>query len=689
MKIRAFALLIITLALAGLSSLRAQSPKEELKDILTQGKAAWATNGDREGAATKVLQVINALEPSAKTLDAGWQQVLCEAYSWMATLDDRVVATRPRATKWLESLLDLSPDFELDKQMTSSRLQASFDSVRGAKLCKVTLKVDPAGGVLSLDGKPLAASTASNRYFLPGNHTLAYAKPGYQTLEQQLTLATGAKDAKAIEMKLERTSSAITVFTSPIGAEIWLDGKRQGISKGMAPPEAREIAETAGLRLDQMSAGFTLADMGRGVHVLEVKMPCHRPMRLNIKEDLTFPFRDLDLNAVKLEPSRATLTVLSSTPGGELFLSGKSFGPVPVKDLSICAEPYDLQIRYKEGSFTQKINPEEGKGLTITARPKPRLIYIGFEGSDDFAGRDRILGMLNGLGERLGQVAWATAAKGEKPQECLTRIQAAKDTELLLRARPIPGKPIHQIELVLSTLTGQEERMIVKPLENDPLATLVARMERSLNLSEPWAGITLVDYPGSGPLVLQADAAALKAGIKPLKPLLQANGKAVASVLDFKRALREAQGGKLSVSQGEAPVTLTVTQQALELPVSAADLSYPFVLSDLRLRYNAAAGSEEAALLRLHQALALMHFREFDKALEVLRDARTSSIQGVCQGTLDFYTGVCLLRMGNVYLSESQQSFNQALKYPQATLFGPEGPLLAPLARQQLEDLKP
>jgi hypothetical protein len=62
--------------------------------------------------------------------------------------------------------------------------------------------------------------------------------------------------------------------------------------------------------------------------------------------------------------------------------------------------------------------------------------------------------------------------------------------------------------------------------------------------------------------------------------------------------------------------------------------------------------------------------------------------QGESQGTLDYYTGLCLLRLGNAYTSEAIQSFTQALKYPSATLFGPEGPLLAPMAKQALEDLK-
>jgi hypothetical protein len=135
-------------------------------------------------------------------------------------------------------------------------------------------------------------------------------------------------------------------------------------------------------------------------------------------------------------------------------------------------------------------------------------------------------------------------------------------------------------------------------------------------------------------------------------------------------------------------ITLPLSRQALEIPTNSTRFSYPVVLADLRLRSMGAQG-DEAGMLRLNQALALMHFREFDKALEVLRDTRVTLAQGVCQGTIDFYTGLCLLHMGNVYLSEAQQAFTQAMKYPQATLFGPEGPLVAPLAKQALEDLRP
>ena len=679
-------LLFAAMALAGLSPVRAQDPA--LKDTLVQAKAAWASQGDRDSAYAKLTQVIAALEPSSGKLSAPWKQVLCEAYNWIAALDDRLPANRARAPKSLEALLDLNPDFELDHAVTNARLQAVFDGLRAAKLVKVKLNLDPATGTLTLDGK-IPLSNDPVRFLAPGAHTLTYAKPGYQSQELHLDLAL--KEAKSVDLKLVRTSSTITVFTSPAGADLVLDGKTVGTTRGIASSAFQTYADKAGVLLDQLSEGFILTGLAAGKHMLEVKLPCYKTRRLQIGEGFTTPFADHDLEPVKLEPSRGSLTIQTTSPGGELFLSGKSMGQVPVKDLQVCADAFDLLVRFPEGSFTQHIEIQEGKALSLTVRPKPRLTYIGFEGDQPFAGRDRILGMLGNLGARLTQVAFLTAAKGETPQACLARLQANHESELVLKARPVPGAPIHQVELILSTLSGEEDTLVVKPLEDDPLGALASRLEGTATLTQPWAGLTLLDLGAkagfNGPWVLTADAAALRAGVKPHLPILSVNGKPVPTIQAFLKALRESPEGKAVINQGEAPITLAVTQQPLELPVNAPGLSYPFILADLRLRASGATG-EDASILRLQRGLALIHFGKYDKALEVLRDAHLASVQGVSQGTLDFYTGVCLLHMGNVYLPEAIQAFNKALKYPQATLFAPDGPLVAPLARQALEDLK-
>lgn len=665
-------------------NLSAQDPA--LKETFQQAKVLWGTQGDREGASAKFEQILSALEPRGKTLEGEWLQMLCETYNWLAVLDDRTPAKKARAPKDLEALLELNPDFEVDRNLTSARLLAHFEALRTSKLVRVKLVLEPEGGTLTLDGKPRPKGTQL-KYLSPGSHRIAYAKAGFQPIEQQVDLAL--KETKSLELKLVRNSSTITLHTSPAGVEILLDGKSLGKTSGQAAPEARPLAEKAEVSLEQLAGPFVISDLAAGSHILELRAPCFRTRRIDLDATYATPFQDHLLEAYRLEPSRGALTVNTTSPGGELFLNGTSQGPIPVKDLQVCSGTYDLQVRFPAGGFSQRVEIPEGQAATVLARPKARMVFLGLEGTDEFAGRDRLQRFLETLGERLKTLAFTVIAPGEDTQTTLARLKASKEAELTLLARPVPGKPIHEVELVVSTLQGEEDHSVVKPLEQDPLEALADRLNRIPLLSQPWGGLNLLDLPGeAGPWVLQADELALRAGVKTGKAITQVNGKPVANTAAFRQALVEAPGDRITLSQGDAPLQLTLTQQALEIPLNASNLCYPSLLAELRLRYLAAKG-DEAGLLRLNQALALMHFRMFDRAMEVLRDARVVGSQGVSQGTLDYYTGICLLRLGNVYVPEAIQAFNQALKYPQATLFGPEGPLVAPLARQALDDLKP
>ena len=658
-----------------------------LRETFLQAKALWGTQGDKDGAMGRFEQVVGVLEPKARTLDAEWTQVLCESYNWLAVLDDRTPAKRARVQKDLESVLALNPDFDIDRNLTNPRLQGVFDGLRSARLARVKVTLKPEGGLFSLDGKPSTVPPGGVKYLAPGTHTVAYARPGFQAVEQHVELSL--KDARNLDFTLTRTSSTVTFSTFPTDVEVLLDGKSVGFTRGQASASARPAAEKLGLTPEQLSSDFMLPELSPGKHLLELRAGCFQTRRIALGENLATPFADHVLEPVKLEPSRGLLSADSSTPGGELFLSGKSYGPLPVKDLAVCAGAYDLQVKFPAGGFSQRVDLAEGKALALQIRPKPRLAYVGFDGADDFAGRERILAMLQGLGERLKEMAFLLPQAGEAPQDAIKRLRTSREAEMTLVARPVPGKPIHQIELVIATTTGEEERYVVKPLETDPLESLVTRMNTPVAIQEPWVGLSLLDVPGEpGPWVLQADAGAQKAGVKPLRAIVSVNGKPVPNVQSFRKLLADSHGEKLILSQGEAPVTLVPALQPVEIPVNGSGLCYPFLLADLRLRSLGARG-DDTALLKLEQALALMHFRRYDKAMETLRDARMSTTQGVSQGTIDYYTGICLLRLGNVYLTEATQALGQAAKYPNATLFGPDGPMVSILAKQALEDLKP
>lgn len=678
---RRFRLLpVLLLGLMAVQGLQAQDPA--VKEAFLQGKALWATQGDREGATARFETVVAALAPKAPALDPSAAQMLCESYNWLAVLDDRSPATKARAQERLQALLDLNPDVELDRSLTSQRLLGLFDRLRNEKLAQVKLTYDPSGGTLTVDGAPVAALA---RKFLPfGSHKLVYARPGYAPAEALVELAP--RDTKAVDFKLTRVSSTLTFYVQPSGAEVFLDGRSLGRTQGVAGAEALDVAIPAGLRPEDLSAGFVIGDLKAGRHELELRAPCFRTKRLEIAASFATPMADHVLKAIRMEPSRGTLTVTSAWPGGELFLDGQDRGPLPIKDLPVCTGTYDLLVRFPSGGAAQRLVVAEGAAVTLEVQPKPRLAFLGMEGGTSFTGRDRILDLLQKLGERLHRLAFLPPRAGESPRDAMARLRAAHEAELFLLAVPVPDTVVHQVELVLSTPDGETERTVVQPLEEDPLGPFVARLDAAPPFRRPGLGATLLDLPGEpGPWVLAASQAALKAGLQLHRPILRVDGKPVADGA----ALRQALAGRdrVTLVQGAGEITLPVEQEPLELPLDSAALAYPAVLAQLRLAYLGAKG-DEAGLLKLAIGLALMHFQKFDKAVEILRDARMAATEGVGQGTLDYETGLCFLRLGSAYHSEAAQAFRQALKYPQATLFGPDGPLVAPLAKQALEDLK-
>jgi hypothetical protein len=653
-----------------------------LKDTFLQAKALWATQGDREGATTRFDTVVAALAPKGAGLEPEWVQVLCESYNWLAVLDDRSAQNKARAQVRLQALIDLNPDFDLDRALTSQRLAAVFDRMKGEKYALVKLSYAPEGGRLLVDGRP--GAPLSRKYLPFGTHKLAYARPGHTTAEISLDL--GPRDVKSADFKLTRTASTITLYVQPSDVEVLLDGQSLGFAIGKAGSDAAPLALPLGLRPEDLSAAFVIPELAPGKHRLELRAPCFRAKVLDLGENLATPAADHTLEPIRMAPSKGALSVSSVWPGGELFLSGQSRGPLPVVDLPVCSGSYDLLVRFPAGGFSQRVTVEDGKSVRLEARPKPRLAFLGLEGGE-FTGRARFLAQLESLGDRLQQLAFLPARPDEPPAEALTRLKTSREAELLLMARPVPDKVIHRVELVLATLDGEEEHLLVKPLEQDPLDSLAARLNAVPRFQQPGLGLSVLDVPGEpGPWVLAASESALKAGVLPGEPLLAVQGKPMPTAQGLRQVVETAKE-TVSVSQGGATVALPVQMEALEVPLGSPALSYPAVLAHLRLRYAGAKG-DDANLIKLNLALVLMQFRRYDKAIELLRDARLSTTRGVSQGTIDYHTGLCFLHLGTSYQSEAGQAFRQALKYPQSTLLGPDGPLVAPLARQALEDLK-
>lgn len=676
--------LLPALILLAPAALGAQDPA--LKDAFQQGKDLWAQSGDRAGATTRFEQVVAALSPQGKALPAPWMQLLCQSYNWLAVLDDRGASTKAQVKTRFQSLLDLNPDFELDRDITSKRLVDAYNAQRAAAFGSVRLGLDPAGGLLKVDGQPRAA--APELHLVSGSHHLAYTRPGFSSQEQDVEVHAGAPSAATL--KLTRTSSTLRLFTRPSGAEVVLDGQSLGRTAGSMAPEDKPIADKAGLSPAELSAGFTISELKPGRHSLELRSSCYKTKFVDLPANYADSMADYELEAFKLDASQGTLAI-SSPVEGQLLIDGEDRGKVPVDNLSVCSGTHDIVVRYPAGGFSRRLEVQEGKSIALEAKPRPRLAFLGMP-SGDFGGRARMADLMAALGARLNLVAYLQPRSGETPEAALARFKASHEAELLLSLRPAGEGPAAPVELSLATLEGEEERTLARPFEQDPLSDLVARLNTAPTLSEPGAGLTLVDVEGeAGPFVVAADPDAVKAGVQVDRSILSANGHAVASVAAFRELLAGPDGklaDKVSIVQGGAPVNLPVKAHPLEIPMNSSALDYPAVLAALRLQLLGAKG-DEAGLVRLNEALALIHFRRFDQALEILRGARLSGSRGICQGTVEYYTGLCFQHLGASYANEAVQAFRRASQYPAATLLGPDGPLVALLAKQSLDDLKP
>lgn len=660
--------------------LAAQAPGTPA-ELFQQAKALWTGQGNRDEALAKLEQVVATLGAPGAVAD---RKLLCEAYNWLAVLEDRSAAQKAKVPQRFQAILDLDPDFLLDKTVTPQRLQTQFDRSREGRFVKVEAEVQPAGGRFSVDGRTLAEVP---RWLAPGHHVLGYARPGYQAAETSVDLVLGSP--QKVSLTLTRTSSTLQFITCPVGAEVLLDGRSLGRSSGKAGPEARETAERFGVPLEDLSAPFLVQDLTAGKHLLEVRMPCFQARRFNVGEAFTSPPDDHVMDPVKLVPAKSTLTVTSAWKGGQAFLGDQPLGPLPLTQKAVCPGTYTFTVQYPAGGFSRTLELADGQSLSLEARPKPRLAFLGLSTSGEFPGKARLDTQLQQLGARLPGLAYLLPLAGETPDAGAARLRQAQGAELLLSARTVQVSGATLVEFRLATPDGFEERLLVKPLDQDPLGELVARLEAPLPVQETGLEAVLLDLPGQpGPWVMQANETLRKAGLELRKPLDQVQGRPCATVAELRTLLAGLQAPTVTAVQEGRTLTLPLSPRGLLLPLAAPGLSYVRTLAELRLRALGAQG-EEAGLLRLNLAQTLLHFRQPERALEMLRETRLQATGGVGQGTLAYLTGLCLSRLGSVYIPEAIQSFQQALRFPAATLGGPDGPRVEPLARAALHDLQP
>jgi hypothetical protein len=120
---------------------------------------------------------------------------------------------------------------------------AKLDSEIRALVAPLTIQVDRAGALVSVDGREKGKSPLAGPVLLgPGEHTVAVSLDGYEPIERRVNLVAGAKSREAFV--LEQVLAELSIKADLAGAAVWVDGAKVGET-----PLQKAITLTAGQHL--------------------------------------------------------------------------------------------------------------------------------------------------------------------------------------------------------------------------------------------------------------------------------------------------------------------------------------------------------------------------------------------------------------------------------------------------------
>ncbi len=158
------------------------------------------------------------------------------------------------------------------------------------------------GAIISLDGADIGVSPAAKGGLTPGEHLVIARAPGYEPVEQTVTVVAGRERVVSIRFTTASTDVArILVRANVPDASISIDGQDYG-----TPPVTIEPAEF-------------------GTHTVVVRAPGYREVRRTCSVG---PARNCEVYA-ELFPLGVPVRVEANVSDAQLFVDGELRGPIP------------------------------------------------------------------------------------------------------------------------------------------------------------------------------------------------------------------------------------------------------------------------------------------------------------------------------------------------------------------------
>jgi tetratricopeptide (TPR) repeat protein len=560
-------------------------------------------------------------------------------------------------------ILRIRPGYVPDSSLVPQKAMERFHRARATTIGDLVLDAQPSDARVLVDGREIGLPAGSKIPLVAGEHVVRVERAGFDPLQQTVRIEAN-QDAR-VELRLVPNARTVVIETEPAGVDVTLDGAWIGRT-ARSPDE--ESGGTA-----RKPARLTVESLSLGEHVFELAKECYRGEI--IRDLLTVDLLDWSPKVyplVVLAPARSTVVLRGGPDGAEVRVDDRPLTRLPTEPFEVCPGERRLEARLDARRIWSRVVSLGGaEEAVIEVDPRPNVVLLGVE---------RWPLEMRPLAEAFNVTIETAGLQGTdlSDPDAWKRLDLPGDADLAVapRAADEDGGPAWWLySPLLQAVT--------------PVAASPPTLDRPQWSGASW-GLAVVDSVRHGPALVAhvaEDGPAAKSGLRAGDRLIslggaQLDGAARAVSILTAASVRAPLEAEWLSPDGTARRGRLEGEPTLRLVVDTPSTEAAMVRAAWA-ELDAACDEALAPVARANLALLLSAYGRHELAAQVWKRVGLSDRAGIGSGTVQYYLGRELQRLGAEREAIRAQ---RAAAASEATAFDDEGPRVAPAARDRLAD---
>ncbi len=473
-----------------------------------------------------------------------------------------------RLEESIDSLIRVSPGYELDPDTAGPKLVERIEARRRALVGRLRVQCEPLPcEELLLDGRPVPPDAEGLLSALAGARRLTARHHNFVDHEIEAVDVVAGKTIDVVVEMIQRARD-VRLATTPGGVEVYLDGVLVGATGpgDSGEPESLELREVT-----------------PGSHVLELRRECFRRLeqRFEVVLDRLDP-SPMDLGVIELARARGIADLTWDRAEGVLTLDGS---PVTPGRHELCPGEHEASLSLAgRRVWFETFDLIDGSTVSLAPTPRPTIAVVDLDDAPDaevlaFAGEDWNRVRL-GRGPqaetaraliRQMKDAWSAStvpafperAVEEAPDVTAAAGRLAPEADLVATWIETESaiRPVTAL-LLASPGTGLVETT-AWPAGDDAAPRDAGRvLGRPASLATPFVGFDAADRMTGAPVVaaVHRTGPAAKAGLVPGMVVLGVDGSPLLSATALRRIVSEATlPGRLTMEMHDGSETKDIS----------------------------------------------------------------------------------------------------------------------------------